>query len=97
MLMPKPRHERLTADDIREIIDCYEYYKDCHAPMNFHDLAFVFDCSHQTIRRIFAGVHPALSKHQIVVEEQLTFHPRRAVGRPKGRKDKVPRKRKKDV
>lgn len=62
--MPTPRSERLTPDDVREIIECYEYYRSGPAPMTFRDLAFVFDCSHQTIQRIFNNSHPLQLKYK---------------------------------
>ena len=56
------RRDHVTVDDIREIIECYEYYLDTHAPMNNYDLAFVFGYSLATIQKIMYGKHPLQTK-----------------------------------
>jgi len=98
-VMPTPRRERLTLEDLVEIIDCKAYYEHSSAPMNFYDLAFVFECSVQTVKRIFNNTHPLMVKHNMTVEKPMRNIPRpplpgrKKAGRPKGSKDKVPRKR----
>ena len=56
------RRDHVTPEDIKEIIECYEYYLDTHAPMNNYDLAFVFGYSLATIQKIMYGKHPLQTK-----------------------------------
>ena len=49
---------RLNKEDVIEMLECYEYYRDSSAPMNHNDIAFVFDVSITTVQKIFAGTHP---------------------------------------
>ena len=62
------RSERLTLDDIREMVECYEYYRTGPCPMTFLDVAFVFDCSVQTVKRVFNDSHPLMLKHGLTCE-----------------------------
>jgi hypothetical protein len=50
--------QKLTKADIVEMIECYEFYLDTHCPMTYADVAFVFDVSPATVKKIFSGTHP---------------------------------------
>jgi hypothetical protein len=50
---------RLTTEDCQEMLDIYEYYRSIGHPLNQDDLAFMFDTSKSTVKRVFCGVHPA--------------------------------------
>jgi hypothetical protein len=50
---------RLTAEDCQEMLDIYEYYRSIGHPLNQDDLAFMFNTSKSTVKRVMCGVHPA--------------------------------------
>jgi len=56
--------DRITLEDIEEMIAAKEWYDDTTAPMNFHDIAFMFDCGLNTVRKVFSGKHPLQLKEQ---------------------------------
>ena len=49
---------KLTKQDVIEMLECYEYYRNSSAPMNHADIAFVFEVSLGTVKKVFAGTHP---------------------------------------
>ena len=50
---------RLTTEDCQEMLDIYEYYRSIGYPLNYDDLAFMFNTTKSTVKRVFCGVHPA--------------------------------------
>jgi hypothetical protein len=49
---------KLTKQDVIEMLECYEYYRNSSAPMNHADIAHVFEVSLGTVKKVFAGTHP---------------------------------------
>ena len=41
------------------MLDIYEYYRSIGYPLNYDDLAFMFNTTKSTVKRVFCGVHPA--------------------------------------
>ena len=61
---------KLSKADIVEMIECYEYYLDCSAPMTHHDVAFVFNCSVSTVRKVLTGIHPLSEGYKAPVKNK---------------------------
>ena len=54
----------LTIDDIAEMIELYNYYRHSDYPLSYDDLAFMFNCSVNNIKKVFRGTHPAQTEQR---------------------------------